>query len=58
MGDRMENYQSWILTYPSIALEDQALSATILLCMTIRIQTVLLQGYQISQMLTMVASSQ
>lgn len=58
MGDRMENYQSRILTYPSIALEDQALSATILLCMTIRIQTVLLQGYQISQMLTMVASSQ
>lgn len=58
MGDRMENYQSRILTYPSIALEDQALSATILLCMTIRIQTVLLQDYQISQMLTMVASSQ
>lgn len=58
MGDHMEIYQSRILTYPLSALEDQALTVTLFPYMTILIQTGLLQGYQISQTWTMVASSQ
>lgn len=59
MGDHhTEIYRFQILTYPCSAPEDQVLSVTPFPCLTILIKTgLLLQGYQISQTLTMVASS-